>query len=61
MRGRPVDNALLTTEQAAARLGLGKHTLEVWRMKADLPPIARTLGLARHAFLGLFGREIPES
>jgi hypothetical protein len=56
-----VDNALLTTEQAAARLGLGKHTLEVWRMKADLPPIARTLGLARHAFLGLFGREIPES
>jgi hypothetical protein len=29
--------------------------------RCDLPPIARTLGLARHAFLGLFGREIPES
>ncbi|WP_408590570.1 helix-turn-helix transcriptional regulator [Novosphingobium sp.] len=41
---------LLTTEQAAARLGLGKHTLEIWRMRGQ-GPVFRKLGgrLVRYA------------
>ncbi len=37
------EDRLLTTEEAAARLGLGKHTLEVWRMRREGPEF-RKLG-----------------
>ena len=41
---------LLTTGEAAARLSIGKHTLEVWRMKGQ-GPVYRKLGgrLVRYA------------
>jgi hypothetical protein len=37
------EERLLTTEEAAARLGMGKHTLEVWRMRRE-GPVFRKLG-----------------
>jgi excisionase family DNA binding protein len=37
------DDRLLTTAEAAARLSVGKHTLEVWRMQRQ-GPAYRKLG-----------------
>ena len=40
---------LLTTEQAAARLGLGKHTLEIWRMREQGPAFRKLGRLVRYS------------
>ena len=37
------EDRLLTTEEAAARLGLKRHTLEVWRVNGG-GPVFRKLG-----------------
>jgi excisionase family DNA binding protein len=41
--------SLLTTEQAAAHLGLGKHTLEIWRMKGQGPAFRKLGRLVRYS------------
>jgi len=38
----------LTTAQAAARLGLGKHTLEIWRMRGQGPAFRKFGRLVRY-------------
>ena len=47
---------LLTTAEAAARLHIGKHTLEVWRMRGE-GPVYRKVGgrLVRYAEADLDG------
>lgn len=39
----------LTTVEAAAHLGLGKSTLEIWRMKGEGPPFTKAGGRVRYA------------
>ena len=40
---------LLTTRQAAAKLGCSPRTLEAWRTRAAGPPFLRLGGLCRYA------------
>lgn len=38
----------LNTVEAAKHLGLGKSTLEIWRMKGDGPPFAKAGGRVKY-------------
>jgi hypothetical protein len=38
----------LNTTQAAAHLGFGKSTLEIWRMKGEGPPFAKAGGRVKY-------------
>jgi len=41
-------SAWLNTTQAAKHLGLGKSTLEIWRMKGDGPPFTKAGGRVKY-------------
>ncbi|MBU1222300.1 MAG: helix-turn-helix domain-containing protein [Gammaproteobacteria bacterium] len=38
----------LSTVEAAAHLGMGKSTLEIWRMKGEGPPFTKAGGRVRY-------------
>ncbi|WP_034314116.1 helix-turn-helix domain-containing protein [Microbacterium sp. B19] len=44
----PIDAILLTTEAAAARLGLSPHTLRIWRSAGEGPCFVRRGKLVRY-------------